>query len=167
MRLQAIASNIAQKRPEPVYLAIGDSIVEMANLPAICGRQPINAGISGATLKTFETEARRLADLAKPDFIVVGLGTNDGLTGKQAEFAPRLDALLKSLTPWPVILLPVPHGPGTRHVVELNELSGALKTPQAAALTRVDTTDGIHLAAVSYDEWKTNLAKAAEATVCR
>jgi hypothetical protein len=73
-RISAIESVIAQREAERNYLAIGDSIVELADLPPICDRKPINGGIGGATVETFRTQGRRLAELAKPDFIVIELG---------------------------------------------------------------------------------------------
>jgi hypothetical protein len=38
-RLTAIESQIAQNQAKHVYLAIGDSITEFADLPTICGRR--------------------------------------------------------------------------------------------------------------------------------
>ena len=66
-RMWSIEYAIRRRGADPVYLAIGDSITEGAELAYLCGRKPINAGIGGATVETFATHARRLADLAKPD----------------------------------------------------------------------------------------------------
>jgi hypothetical protein len=66
-RMPAIESIIKQSAGPHQYLFIGDSDVERADLPVICGRTPMNAGIGWATVNTFEHHARRLADLARPD----------------------------------------------------------------------------------------------------
>jgi hypothetical protein len=72
--MPAIESIIAQRMGDAhYYLFVGDSNVERADLPIICGRLPINAGISWATIGTYEHNAKRLADLAKPDFILIPL----------------------------------------------------------------------------------------------
>jgi hypothetical protein len=51
MRMAAIESVITQQSGEPVYLAIGDSITEFAELEPICGRKPLNAGIRMGNLR--------------------------------------------------------------------------------------------------------------------
>src|ERR1700760_1308160 len=112
-RMPAIESIISQSAEGPSYLFIGDSHVERADLPTICGRHPINAGIGWATVTTFEHHARRLADQAKPDFILVALGTNDALRGQLSGFRERFSALLASLSGWPVLVVPVPPSPNT------------------------------------------------------
>src|SRR5215468_696279 len=46
-RMWAIEYAIRKRGADPVYLAIGDSITERADLAYLCGRKPINAGIGG------------------------------------------------------------------------------------------------------------------------
>ena len=89
-RMKAIENIIAQSAEGPSYLFIGDSHVEMADLPTICGRHPINAGVGWATVNTFERHARRFADQAMPNFILVSLGTNDALCDQFPSFRERL-----------------------------------------------------------------------------
>jgi hypothetical protein len=166
VRLMDIESVISQRGGAPSYLMIGDSITEMADLPEICGRKPINAGISGATLKTFQTEGRRLADLAKPDFIIVALGTNDAIRGQTEEFQERLKGMLTSLSPWKLIIVPAPPTRATSDTQKINGQIASLPVPQAAKLDHADTMDGIHLVASSYVAWKNNIVEAANASVC-
>ncbi len=167
VRMAAIESVIAQKGAEPSYLAIGDSFVELADLPNLCGHRPINAGIGGATVETFETNARRLAELAKPDFVVVEIGTNDALRNKGSEFQAKLSKLLSSLAPWPVIVVPLPPGPRVADAARLNQMISVINATKAAPLAHVETLpDGIHLTAASYVEWKKSIADAAQNSVC-
>ena len=119
IRVWAIENIIRQDEKSPRYLAIGDSITEGAALPDICGRRPINAGIVGATVETFDKLGRRLADLAQPDFIIVALGTNDALNHRAKGFQVRLSALINSLKPWPVIVVPLPPGQGVKDVATI------------------------------------------------
>ena len=95
-RIAAIESLIAQRSSEPIYLVLGDSITEFAELEPICGRKPLNAGIGSATTETFESQGARLAALSKPDFVVIELGTNDAMRGK-TRFAEQMASLLESL----------------------------------------------------------------------
>jgi lysophospholipase L1-like esterase len=168
-RLAAIESIIAQRGTEPAYLAIGDSSVELADLPTICGRRPINAGIGWATTNTFALDARRFADLAKPDFVVVALGTNDALQGMSTDFQLRLSALLASLSPWPVVVAPLPPGPAVQDANKLNDMIDLLGFSKTAKrLDRPKTMpDGIHLTAESYADWKKSISDAAEESACR
>ena len=106
-RVAAIESTISQQSGEPVYLAIGDSITEFAELEQICGRKPLNAGIGWATSETFQEYGARLAALSKPDFITVALDTNDAKR-KETDFREHMTKLLASLREYPVIVVPVP-----------------------------------------------------------
>ena len=166
VRRRVIESVIAQRGQIPSYLMIGDSITEMAELPSICGRLPINAGIGAATTKTFRTEAARFAELSKPDFVIVALGGNDALTGQFEGFRERYDALSKSLQPKRVIVIPVPPSSGIPNIQRINDEIAALRVPKAGTLERVETIDGIHLAASSYIEWKQHIIDAAQAFAC-
>jgi hypothetical protein len=165
-RLAAIEKAIRERGGDGSYLMIGDSITERADLPEICGRKPINAGIGGATTRTFQTEAHRLADLAKPSFIIVALGTNDAIFGGKEGFRERLDALIASLRPSKIIVLPAPPNQATQDTKNINDDIASLKVFRAAQLDHADTIDGVHLAASSYIEWKQNLIAAASRFVC-
>jgi len=167
IRRMVIDRVIAQRGPIPSYLMVGDSITEMADLQPICGRLPINAGISAATTKTFATEAARFAALSKPDFVIVALGANDALTGRLEGFRVRYEALLRSLQPNRIIVVPVPPSPKIPNIRMINSDIAALPVPKAGKLESVETLDdGIHLAAPSYIEWKHHIADAAQAFVC-
>jgi len=165
MRGWAIENAISQGDGTPRYLAIGDSITEGALLPDICGRRPINAGIIGATVKTFEKLGPRLADMAKPDFIIVALGTNDALHSVSG-FPERLSALVASLKQWPVIVVPLPPGEDVQDAAAFNAAIATLQVPKAKPLDRVETTDGIHLTTADYAAWKDSIVAAASGAIC-
>jgi len=166
MRKLAIESVIAQRGKTPSYLAIGDSITEAADLPEICGRRPINAGIGGATTATFKTEAARLAEMANPDFIVLALGTNDAFTGQFDGFRERYTALVSSLDRWRVIGVPVPPSPKIPDVERFNREIALAAKESAATLNHVETIDGVHLAASGYVSWKQSIIDASQTAVC-
>jgi lysophospholipase L1-like esterase len=164
-RMAAIESVIAQQSGDPVYLAIGDSITEFAELQPICGRKPLNAGIGWATSETFETHGSRLAALSKPDFIVVALGTNDA-TRRKTGFRERMSNLLGSLRDYPLVVIPLPGGPGVTNAAEYNAALSQFG-PLAEPLTSIKTTDdGVHLAPSTYPLWKASIKDAVERLVC-
>ena len=79
-RLGVIEQMIAARPRGPAYLVIGDSLTEIGRWPAMCGREPVAAGISGARADTWLPHAKGLADALEPDFVVLALGTNDVLS---------------------------------------------------------------------------------------
>jgi lysophospholipase L1-like esterase len=164
-RMNAIESVIAQQSGGPVYLAIGDSITEFAELEPICGRKPLNAGIGWATSETFETHGARLAALLKPDFIVIALGTNDA-TRNKTDFREHMANLLASLKDYRVVVVPIPGGPG---VIKAAEYNAVLKQfgPRAQPLASVKSTeDGVHLAPSTYPLWKASIKDAVVPLIC-
>ena len=68
-RLGVIEQMIAARPRGPAYLVIGDSLTEIGRWPAMCGREPVAAGISGARSDTWLPHARAVADALKPDFV--------------------------------------------------------------------------------------------------
>jgi hypothetical protein len=160
-RMPSIESIIAQSTEGRSYLFIGDSHVERADLPTICGRRPINAGIGWATVSTFERHARRLADQAKPDFILVSLGTNDALRDQLPGFRDRLLTLLTSLSGWSVVLVPVPPSVNVGDAAKFNAVISSMPVAHAKPLEKVSAPDGLHLSKESYEEWKKNILEAA------
>jgi hypothetical protein len=166
IRVWAIENIIRQGDRSPRYLAIGDSITEGAALPDICGRRPINAGIVGATVETFEKLGPLLAKLAQPDFIIVALGTNDALQHRTEGFQARLSDLISSLKLWPVIAVPLPPGQNVKDIVRFNAAIEALQVTKTRTLELIETTDGVHLTAASYVAWKDSIVSAASKLIC-
>jgi lysophospholipase L1-like esterase len=166
-RLREIDTQIAQHKNEHVYLAIGDSITELADLPTICGRHPINAGIGGATSTTFVELGGRLSKLSKPDFVIIALGTNDAIHGLIDGFEDRMINLIKSLHPLPVLIVPLPPSRSVPSVGTFNVVISSLPEPKANSLIRVvNISDGIHLSATDYKQWTASISNTSMATVC-
>lgn len=161
IRMKAIESHIRQAAGRATYLALGDSFVELADMPEICGRKPINAGIGGAKVATFAEHGPRLARLAQPDFVAVSLGANDATAQPGATFQSDMKRLVSSLGPR-VIVLPLPPGRNIPFAAARNEelakVGGILAAPMISAET---TADGIHLTAHDYEAWKSSLETAA------
>lgn len=162
VRLAAIRSVIAQQGPGPVYLAIGDSLVEFAELEPVCGRRALNAGIGWATARTFEREAADLAHLARPDFVVVALGTNDAQR-RVPDYGARMARLVASLKGYPVILVPAPGGPAVGDVAPYNAALEELAPIAPALASPALLADGVHLAPAAYVDWRASIMRAAEA----
>ncbi len=161
-RMPAIESIIAQRTEGAhYYLFVGDSNVERADLPVICGCIPINAGISWATVNTFSHHAKRLADLAKPEFILISLGGNDALRNQFDNFQERLMKLLASLSEWPVILVPIPQTPTATNAAKFNAEIAKIPVPQVRPLEEAVASDGLHLSVEAYVEWKNRIVDVA------
>lgn len=161
-RVETIQSHIAQSMNGVRYLAIGDSIIQMANLPVICGRTPINAGIWGATSATFLKLARQLSLQSSPDFIVLELGTNDGNAGGQDTFGENLSAILRDLKPWPLLLVSIPVTPAAHHADQINAVIARQSALHVPPLLHPETvSDELHLTASSYVLWSQKLTETA------
>jgi len=67
---------LAQAKDPIVF--VGDSITESAFLPAsFCGHPVVNAGLGGATARTYLQFASSVLSTLKAALIVVAIGTND------------------------------------------------------------------------------------------
>jgi hypothetical protein len=78
-----IQSQLAQVKDPIVF--IGDSITESAFLPAtICGYPVVNAGLGGASVRSYLPFANSTLSTLKAPLIVVAIGTNDSqIAGKE------------------------------------------------------------------------------------
>lgn len=66
----------ARQAADPVIM-LGDSIVDMADLPALCGATVLNAGVSGARTAAVEALSRDVFDIRRPKLVIVAVGLND------------------------------------------------------------------------------------------
>lgn len=164
-RVSAIESIIGQQSGGRLYLAIGDSLTEFAELPPLCGRKPINAGIGWATSETFEALGAKFAALSKPDFIIVALGTNDA-TRKKVGFRAQISKLIASLNGYPLLLIPIPGGPGVASAAEYNNALTGLAPMARTAGPLQNTGDGIHLAPSAYSAWISSIVDGADRHIC-
>lgn len=166
-RKSVIKSMSRQIASSPSYLVIGDSITEGTELKPLCGRMPLNAGIGWATTTTFASYAQEIAEFARPDFIVIALGTNDALLGRETGFGDRMRALLATLPAVPTVLVPLTPGPQVQNTSRFNAALAAIDVPAAAPLALVETIeDGVHLTAKGYRDWRSALEAAVDTHIC-
>jgi lysophospholipase L1-like esterase len=105
--------------------------------------------------------------LSRPDFVIIALGTNDAAHGRIDGFKDRMIKLIDSLHPLPVLIVPLPPSRSVPSVGAFNAVISNLPEPRANSLTRVENiSDGIHLSATDYKQWKVSISDASMATVC-
>jgi lysophospholipase L1-like esterase len=75
IREMAIASQAAQLKNVD-WLLLGDTLVELASIPSICGGSVLNSGIGGAGVTIVADTLAKLADI-KARNIVIEVGIND------------------------------------------------------------------------------------------
>lgn len=75
VREVAILSHARQERFPVVVM--GDSIVDLADIPTLCGERVLNAGIAGARVGDLLRFAPRLLAATHPQLVVIAVGTND------------------------------------------------------------------------------------------
>jgi hypothetical protein len=158
IRLAIIEQMIASHGTAPTYLVIGDSLAEIGRWRAICGREPVVAGIGGARSDTWLPYARMIADALKPDMVVLALGTNDVLT--QGRLGPY-EQLASSLSDYHLVAVPVHKMPSAPEeaVREANRrirMAAARTAEQIVAVT----TDGVHLTTEDFARWFGAIEKA-------
>ena len=66
----------ARQTPDPVVI-LGDSIVDMADLPQLCGQTVLNAGVAGARTDAIEMLSREVLAIRHPRLIIIAVGLND------------------------------------------------------------------------------------------
>lgn len=113
---------------ESPIVILGDSLVEMAQLPvSLCGKPVVNAGIGGAQTSDFMRLGPKLLERTKPTAIVVGLGAND-------RTATEIDGLVVRLRAISPLVLPMPTTRNNFSASDLRE-------------------DGVHLTKVASARW--------------
>jgi hypothetical protein len=158
-RLGVIGQMIAARPRGPTYLVIGDSLTEIGRWPAMCGREPVAAGISGARSDTWPPHAKGIADALQPDFIVLALGTNDVLS--QGRLGPY-EQLAASLAGHRLVAVPVHAMPkAPQGAVQEANARIAKAVPRTAQAIVAATTDGIHLTGEDYARWLAAIERAA------
>ena len=163
-RLTAITDSIGAAADRPRYLAIGDSLIQGAQLPVLCGRVGINAGVAGATTTTFLARTGGLARATRPDFVVVGLGTNDALRFEKDGFRDRVGTILRALADYPVLILPVSQGSSVPDHKWFNAALAEAGRPLASAVPPGHTVaDGVHFDPEGSALWTSALTRAAKA----
>ena len=151
IRLAVINQMIATRVGAPAYLVIGDSLTEIGRWPTMCGHDPVPAGISGARSDTWLPHAKTIADILKPDLVVLALGSNDVLT--QGRLGPY-EQLASSLSGYRLVAVPVHKLPSVPQdaVWQANRRIARAVAHTAETIDAV-TTDGVHLTGEDYARW--------------
>ena len=149
--MAVINQMIAARSGAGAYLVIGDSLTEIGRWPTMCGKDPVPTGISGARSDTWLPHAKSVADILKPKFVVLALGTNDVLT--QDRLGPY-EQLASSLSGYRLVAVPVHRMPNAPEEA-VREANRRIKNAVTHTAEIVDavTTDGVHLNADDYDRW--------------
>ncbi len=66
----------ARQMPDPVII-LGDSVVDMADMPELCGNTVLNAGVAGARTEAIERLSRDVLAVRRPRMVIVAVGLND------------------------------------------------------------------------------------------
>jgi hypothetical protein len=182
-RTKAILSQAAQRDYSAVV--IGDSIVELAALPNLCGQQTLNAGLSGMPVEKIDELAKPLFGGRKLKLVVIAAGINDAHKTDPEDsstFAPAYSDIIKRAraTGARVVALDIePVGNGTfqsaalfdiGRIQRLNhtilglhvpvvDLWPAMAAPGRTVLKDGFTDDGVHPNARGYRAWDTALLK--------
>ncbi|HTI31673.1 MAG TPA: GDSL-type esterase/lipase family protein [Sphingomonas sp.] len=174
----------ARQTADPVII-LGDSVVDMAELPELCGQTVLNAGVSGARTAAVEQLARDVLTIYRPKLVIVAVGLNDAHRDagtSDADFIQKYRAIVARarMTGADVRATTIPPvGPaGTGRADEFNRAriaglnalirqTGVPVLEVNAALANEDgiepavfTDDGVHPNARGYGVWKRVMAKA-------
>jgi lysophospholipase L1-like esterase len=173
------------RQASPPVVILGDSIVDMADLPQLCGKEVLNAGVSGARTEAVERLSREVLAIGKPDLVIVAVGLNDAhrdVRTSDADFIDKYRAIVARArmagADVRVTTIP-PVGPAEmgragefdrERIAALNaqirrigvpviDIYSALAGPRGMTPV-VNTEDGVHPNARGYGVWKHELAKA-------
>jgi lysophospholipase L1-like esterase len=177
-----IQSQLAQAKGRPVVF-VGDSITESAMLPSsLCGHPVVNAGLGGASTRSYLHFAQSVLPTLSAPLIVVALGTNDSQTAarKAADFVGSYIALLDFLKPraGSIVLVGVPplemagtlasgyfdQAAADENDRTIRKIAAANSLPFADVRTMTGenlTVDGVHLTPDGYAKWRAAVLSAA------
>jgi lysophospholipase L1-like esterase len=185
-RSAAIASHAALAGPIETVV-VGDSLVERAVIPALCGGSVLNAGIGGARVHEIDLT---MTEPARPKRIVIAVGVNDAQTADRfdlnlfaSSYAHLVDQAKARAASVSVGLVgPIastgPLGSGHYSRDRIGQMNGAIRKVAAARGVRVIdfpaalgsngdlpaayTRDGVHLTPEGYKPWLAALAQACD-----
>jgi hypothetical protein len=168
-REKAILSHAKQGRFPIVML--GDSFAELADLPSLCGKRVLNAGVSGATIADVERLAPKVLSY-RPQIVIIAVGLNDTSTSKptsdesfRASYLSLLTSVRKSGAD--VFLVGIPHVNDAHFDPQRQATLGAIvRLLGGHELPLLATDDGVHPNAAGYEKWKSIVGEAC-ATVDR
>jgi lysophospholipase L1-like esterase len=146
---------------QPIVV-IGDSITEMAPLPAeIAGHPVVNAGIVGISTAGYKLLARRFFEGFHPYAVAIALGANDiGSSNLRAD-ANELIAVIKTFTPRIVVSSTATDQATSSQIREAAEGSG-VRFVEADIPETLKMKDGVHFTAAGYRVWLPQITSAVE-----
>jgi lysophospholipase L1-like esterase len=155
-RYQAIKYQ-AESFPRGQILLIGDSLSEYADVPTLCGRGVLNAGIAGATTEFWSTRAKAIVDAAEPSTVIIELGTNDTKAPDPA-FRDHYRAVMDAAKgKRHTALLVAPFGrPTTEFRSDMVPVVNAAIVREAGRKLRITgapTIDGVHMTRAGRAAW--------------
>ncbi|MCK1285427.1 SGNH/GDSL hydrolase family protein [Bradyrhizobium sp. 44] len=138
---------------DPIFV-LGDSITEMAPLPRkICGRQVINAGIGGQTIREAERIAKRVIGERGAYLVALALGANDvGSSSVRSDFTALIDAV-KPLAKRPPVALAVTSDPATSREIAAAAAARGIDFVTPVLPRGSLMSDYIHYRAAAYEVW--------------
>jgi lysophospholipase L1-like esterase len=149
---------------QPIVM-IGDSITEMAPLPAeIAGHPVIDAGIGGISTSGYKLLAGRLFEGVQPYAVVIALGANDTGSSNLLADAKELIAIIKAFTPRVVVSTTATDQTTNSHIREAAEASG-VRFIEAEVPEALKRKDHIHFTAAAYRVWLPQIRTAVEAVL--
>jgi lysophospholipase L1-like esterase len=146
-----IAAKLAEAdRPVVVF---GDSITEMADLPAtLCGRAVINAGIGGMTTLEATSAAAHLFKARPPYLIALAFGANDvgnpALQRSYSELAREANTLTER-----VVSISDTPDTATENAIARASKDAGLPHVAPSIPGSLKMRDGIHFTAAAYQIW--------------
>lgn len=174
----------AHQANDPVMI-LGDSIVDMADLPELCGGSVLNAGVAGARTAAIDKLSSELLAIRHPKLVIVAVGLNDAHHSAKttdAEFLTQYRAIVARarMAGADVRATTIPPvGPSSigragefdrARIVSLNALIRQIGVPILdinKAMAGPDgvepaafTDDGVHPNAKGYGVWKQVMAQA-------
>ena len=179
VRKEAILAQVHQNKSYD-YAIIGDSITEFAELPSLCGKSVLNAGISGARIRDAAGLMADLSPILRTNTIILVIGINDAITTQKRSDTIRADferlvhlakdtgAEVFAATVGPVDFTK-PDG-AARDPGLINAINAQIRSSiednrlidLSTNLTADDTVDGVHLTEAGAQRWR----NAIEAAVC-
>ena len=167
-----ILTEQARVAPKGMTLIVGDSIVERAWHPEVCGAAAFNAGISSAALRDLAPLATTLVPILQPSRIILAIGTNDAAVGRAVpteEWIGAYGQLLDALPKDRVELVAAPAvepGKLASGLIDSADLAAKNRALRALAIRRgvafapsiaIATGDGLHPTAAGAAAWRANV----------
>jgi lysophospholipase L1-like esterase len=174
--------------PTGAVLFIGDSIVDQAYVPTVCGVPVLNAGMSGATVADLIPLALDVIKQSKPSRMLISVGINNALPKTKrvtvSDYSQQLDQIVSAalaagmdvsvLTQTPVrsdqpLGLDIPmlkeidgaiRRLAQRHQIRLIDVAATL-AGTGGEMPRTSTIDGVHLTAEGYAIWTSKIQQEA------